>query len=204
MGNSKELEMQKEENERLRNQLENQCKQMENQQNALLSQMQSQQNALLSQMKSQQESFFNQMKEKEKRNSELLKKLEEKEKLNEDLLKKLNESEKKFKSNSKENIRTKLGAVITFSPLKLNTKNIIGRNNNTKIVVPHDKIFKSMNHKSIKDNQYLSNNNQYPIYEEIKELIESENNIQPNINENEYKDKENTNIKSNENTNIMS
>ena len=71
-------------------------------------------------------------------------------------------NQKRKKNAKKENIRTKLGTVITFSPLKLNTKNIIGRNNNTKIVVPHDKIFKSMNHKSLKDNQYLSNNNQYP------------------------------------------
>ena len=66
------------------------------------------------------------------------------------------------KNFRKDNIRNKLGAIISFSPFKLNTKNIIGRNNNSKIIINHDKVFKSMNQKSLKDNQYLSNNNKYP------------------------------------------
>ena len=54
--------------------------------------------------------------------------------------------------------KTKIGPILTFSPLKLSSKILIGKNNNNKYLLSNEKIFKSVNHKNIKVNQYFSNN----------------------------------------------
>ena len=61
------------------------------------------------------------------------------------------------KNLKKNNIKTKYGPVIAFSPLKISSKIFVGKNNN-KLIVTNEKIFKSMNHVNIKVNQYLTNN----------------------------------------------
>ena len=62
------------------------------------------------------------------------------------------------KNLKKENIKTKFGPILTFSPLKLNSKILLGKNNNSKYVVNNEKTFKSVNHRNMKVNQFLSNN----------------------------------------------
>ena len=87
-------------------------------------------------------------------------------------------SERNFmrkKNLKKNNIKTKFGPVMAFSPLKLTSKVLVGKNNNTNLIIVNEKIFKSMNHQNAKINHYLSNN--------------TSNNIQAN--QNLYKSKKN-------------
>ena len=71
-----------------------------------------------------------------------------------------NSRKKNLKKNN--NIKSKFGPIIAFSPLKLSSKIFVEKNNN-KLIVTNEKIFKSMNHRNIKVNQYLTNsNNIYP------------------------------------------
>ena len=80
------------------------------------------------------------------------------------------------KNLKKNNIKTKFGPVMAFSPLKLTSKILVGKNNNnSNLILVNEKIFKSMNHRNAKINHYFSNN--------------TSNNM--NANQNLYKTKKN-------------
>jgi hypothetical protein len=71
------------------------------------------------------------------------------------------ERNNKQKNLKKGNIKTKIGPILTFSPLKLNSKIIVGKDNKSKFLISNDKIVKSVNHRNTKINQYLSSNTNY-------------------------------------------
>ena len=95
----------------------------------------------------------------------------------------------KKRNLKKGNIKNKIGPILTFSPLKLSSKIIVGRNNNKNMAI-NEKIFKSMNHRNTKVNQYLpTNSNQNNIqrqtsYKNKKSLVINEYNykVVPKIN----------------------
>ena len=95
----------------------------------------------------------------------------------------------KKRNLKKGNIKNKIGPILTFSPLKLSSKIIVGRNNNKNMAI-NEKIFKSMNHRNTKPNHYLTNNsNQNNIqrqtsYKNKKNLVINEYNykVVPKIN----------------------
>ena len=95
----------------------------------------------------------------------------------------------KKRNLKKGNIKNKIGPILTFSPLKLSSKIILGRNNNKNMAI-NEKIFKSMNHRNTKPNHYLTNNsNQNNIqrqtsYKNKKNLVINEYNykVVPKIN----------------------
>ena len=83
------------------------------------------------------------------------------------------------KNLKKETIKSKFGPILTFSPLKLSSKILVGKNNISKHFSNKEKIFKSMNHRNIKVNQYLSNNsniNQHQNNKSKKNLVINEYN----------------------------
>ena len=87
-------------------------------------------------------------------------------------------SERNFlrkKNLKKNNIKTKFGPIISFTPLKITSKILTNKNNNANLIVVNEKIFKSMNHRNAKINHYLSNN--------------TSNNL--NLNQNSLKNKKN-------------
>jgi hypothetical protein len=98
----------------------------------------------------------------------------------------------KKRNLKKGNLKTKVGPILTFSPLKLSSKILVGKNsnNNNKNMAINEKIFKSMNHRNTKVNQYLpTNSNQNNIqrqtsYKNKKSLVINEYNykIAPKIN----------------------
>ena len=71
------------------------------------------------------------------------------------------ERNNKQKNLKKGNIKTKIGPILTFSPLKLNSKIIVGKDNKSKFLISNEKIVKSVNHRNTKINQYLSSNTNY-------------------------------------------
>ena len=98
----------------------------------------------------------------------------------------------KKRNLKKGNLKTKVGPILTFSPLKLNSKILLGKNNNNnKNMAINEKIFKSMNHRNTKVNQYLSTNNEQnniqrqTSYKNKKSLVINEYNykIAPKINQ---------------------
>ena len=89
----------------------------------------------------------------------------------------------KKKNLKKNNIKTKLGPVMAFSPLKLTSKILVGKNNNnSNLILVNEKIFKSMNHRNAKISHYLSNNTSnnmhtnQNLYKSKKNLIINEYN----------------------------
>ena len=89
----------------------------------------------------------------------------------------------KKKNLKKNNIKTKLGPVVAFSPLKLTSKILVGKNNNnSNLILVNEKIFKSMNHRNAKISHYLSNNTNnnmhtnQNLYKSKKNLIINEYN----------------------------
>ena len=89
----------------------------------------------------------------------------------------------KKKSFKKNNAKAKYGPILTFSPLKLTSKIIVGKNNNNNLIVVNEKIFKSMNHQNAKINQYLSNNTSNNLH--INQKYKNKKNLV--INEYNYK-----------------
>ena len=89
----------------------------------------------------------------------------------------------KKKSLKKNNAKAKYGPILTFSPLKLTSKIIVGKNNNNNLIVVNEKIFKSMNHQNAKINQYLSNNTSNNMH--INQKYKTKKNLV--INEYNYK-----------------
>ena len=71
------------------------------------------------------------------------------------------ERNNKQKNLKKGNIKTKIGPILTFSPLKLNSKIIVGKDNKSKFLISNEKIVKSVNHRNTKINQYISSNTNY-------------------------------------------
>ena len=71
------------------------------------------------------------------------------------------ERNNKQKNLKKGNIKTKIVPILTFSPLKLNSKIIVGKDNKSKFLISNEKIVKSVNHRNTKINQYLSSNTNY-------------------------------------------
>ena len=89
----------------------------------------------------------------------------------------------KKKNLKKNNIKTKFGPVMAFSPLKLTSKILVGKNNNnSNLILVNEKIFKSMNHRNAKISHYLSNNTSnnmhtnQNLYKSKKNLIINEYN----------------------------
>ena len=89
----------------------------------------------------------------------------------------------KKKSLKKNNAKAKYGPILTFSPLKITSKIIVGKNNNNNLIVVNEKIFKSMNHQNAKINQYLSNNTSNNMH--INQKYKNKKNLV--INEYNYK-----------------
>ena len=89
----------------------------------------------------------------------------------------------KKKSLKKNNAKAKYGPILTFSPLKITSKIIVGKNNNNNLIVVNEKIFKSMNHQNAKINQYLSNNTSNNMH--INQKYKTKKNLV--INEYNYK-----------------
>ena len=92
------------------------------------------------------------------------------------------------KNLKKGNMKEKLGPIIAFSPLKIISKIIGGKNNNSKLIVANEKIYRSLNHKNLKINQFMTNsNNNYKdktIYKNKRNLVINEYNYKavPKIN----------------------
>ena len=78
------------------------------------------------------------------------------------------ERNNKQKNLKKGNIKTKIGPILTFSPLKLNSKIIVGKDNKSKFLISNEKIVKSVNHRNTKINQYLSSNTNYTNHNKNK------------------------------------
>ena len=67
----------------------------------------------------------------------------------------------KQKNLKKGIVKTKIGPILTFSPLKLNSKIIVAKDKKSKFYLSNEKIVKSVNHRNTKFNQYLSGNSNY-------------------------------------------
>lgn len=85
-------------------------------------------------------------------------------------------------------MKEKLGPIIAFSPLKIISKIIGGKNNNSKLIVANEKIYRSLNHKNLKINQFMTNSNNNnkdkTIYKNKRNLVINEYNYKavPKIN----------------------
>ena len=94
----------------------------------------------------------------------------------------------KKRNLKKGNVKNKAGPILTFSPLKLSSKILVGKNNNNKYLLSNEKIVKSVNQKNIKVNQYFSNNKnsntKQTSYKNKKHLIINDYNFKavPKIN----------------------
>ena len=81
-------------------------------------------------------------------------------------------------TQNKNIIKNIMNQVISFSPSNIKSKNIFGRNNNTKLFLLNEPNIKSMNNESKIKKQYFSNKN---IIKPSKKIIINEYNYKTNL-----------------------